>query len=213
MSMLPSTMVTLAELQGTVLPRGCPVFSGPKRLPAVVVGHSEYGPVLSTPLPGDAFVCLAEPWSIAQREGDEPAPAWMDLQSWAVKALVVRYGGSDEDRESRRADLQDRLPGMWWPSQALGEHLVLRARGWCVTLRPRGERTRVRGGLIEIDRWPVGAMPVGTWPDGVPAGRQGEDLDAPARLKARMVLAEALRQGALRGRSGVAVPSANGAAA
>ena len=211
--MLPSTMVSLAELRGTVLPRGAPVFSGPKRLPAVVVGHSEYGPVLSTPLDDDAFICLAEPWSLAQREGGEPAQSWVDLLPWAVEALVVRYGASDEDRDARRADLQDRLPGVWWPSQALGEHLVVRARSWCVTLRPRGERTRVRGGLIEIDRWPVGAMPVGPWPDGVSSGRQGEDLDAPARLKARMVLAEALRQGALRDRGVGTLQASNGAAA
>ena len=64
--MLPSTMVSLAELRGTVLPRGCPVFSGPKRLPAVVVGHSEFGPVLSTPLNDDAFICLAD--ALGERE-------------------------------------------------------------------------------------------------------------------------------------------------
>ena len=209
----PSTMVTLAELRGTVLPRGCPVFSAVNRLPAVVIGHSAYGPVLSTPLDDSAFICLAEPWGLAQGEGGEPAAAWVDLMPWAVESLVVRHGASDEDRDARRADLQDRLPGMWWPSQALGEQLVIRARSWCVTLRPRGERTRVRGGLIEIDRWPIGAMPVGPWPDGVPAGRQGEDLDAPARLKARVVLAEALRQGALRDRGVGAVQAPNGAAA
>ena len=187
-------IVTMAELGNVRLPIGAPLVWKDRVLPVLRyingVHRCELGAVPADS--ADWGIDLSEP---LQEDG---APARIDLLWWALDRLVSVHGKTAADRAEFRSDFGAKMPQAWYPDHGVDQHIDVRAGSQRLSIVNIISQRERDGGQLVVQGWPHG-VPVGTWPTGAPGSGwvAGLPADALVTAKIRLIVAQALREGAL----------------